>query len=122
MSVSTLQDTEGGRTPRRATAEKYAAVLRRYGVDPNEVEEVAEGLGEYFRADVDPYWGLWTNVVRSWEELTTGLVRAGHSQTLRERFDRIEKQVGEEGRRNKQQMEEEHRRLVEEQWEGEQRQ
>ena len=121
VSVSTLQDTEGGRSPRRVTAEKYAAVLRRYGVDPNEVEEVAEGLGEYFRVDLDPYWALWTHVMQSWEEMTAGLVRAGYAESLRERLGRIEEQVGEEGRRNRQRIEAEYDQVIEENMRGEQR-
>jgi transcriptional regulator with XRE-family HTH domain len=120
VSVSTLQDTEGGRTPRRATAEKYASVLQKYGVDPNEVEEVAEGLGEYFRLDLDPYWALWTHVMQSWEELSAGLVRAGYAESLRERLGRIEKQVGDEGRRNRERMEAEYDQIVEENIKGEQ--
>lgn len=116
VSTRTLQDheAEGGRIPRRDVAEKYAAVLRRYGVDPLEVREVAEGLGEVFTVGADPYWRLWLRSMRAWEELTVGFVRDGHIDALREHFEKIEAEYGEEGRRNREQAEAEHQRLVDE--------
>lgn len=101
VSTRTVQDTESGKTPRRATAEKYAAVLGRYGVDPSEVQEVAEGLGVLFTVVPPPV----RQTRRAWELLTVALIRQGLAPYLRERFEKAEIEYGEEGRELRERIE-----------------
>jgi transcriptional regulator with XRE-family HTH domain len=101
VSTRTVQDTESGKTPRRATAEKYASVLRRYGVDPSEVREVAEGLGVLFTVVPSPVW----QTRRAWDLLTEALMRQGYASYLRERLDKAEAEYGEEGRQFRERIE-----------------
>ena len=112
VSLSTAQHNEGGGTLRPATAWRYVPVLRKYGVDPNEVKEIRDSLGKLFFADADPAWVSWTHMMRAWEELTRGLVGTGHAETLRERLAEIEKQVGEEGARQRARDEEKYQQDI----------
>jgi DNA-binding transcriptional regulator YiaG len=114
LNVSTVQHNEGGGALRPATAWKYVPVLRKYGIDPNEVEEIRESLGELFFTDADPAWVAWNHTIRAWEELTRGLVATGHLEHLRERLERIAEERGERGARQRAKDEEEYQRLVEE--------
>jgi transcriptional regulator with XRE-family HTH domain len=118
VSTRTVQDTEGGKPPRRATAEKYAAALRRYGVDPSEVREVAEGLGETFTVDVDPYWGLREHMLRGLREELVGLVRTGNEEAVRQLLEEVVAECGEEGARQRANDEQAYQRLVDEEQEG----
>jgi transcriptional regulator with XRE-family HTH domain len=120
VSTRTLQDheAEGGRVPRRDVAEKYAAVLRRYGVDPTEVQEVAEGLGEVFVVDLDPHWKLREHMLRGLREDLIGLVRTGDEEAVRRLVEEVVNEYGAEGNEARQRAEAEHQRLVDENQEG----
>jgi transcriptional regulator with XRE-family HTH domain len=109
VSVSTLQDTEGDRTPRPATAWKYAEALRKRGVDPNEVKEIRDALGEVFTI---PHT-LEMEVLGAWELLTNALIRAGEEDSVRRLVDEGVSKYGEEGRRARQRREEVHWQEVE---------
>lgn len=111
VSVSTLQDTEGGRTPRPQTAWKYAEALRRRGVDPNEVEEIRVALGEVLLIPPDAERALSWGARKAWESLTESLVQAGYIAELKQKLEEIEHEHGEEGRRRREQEEEADRRL-----------
>ena len=118
VSLSTAQHHEGGGALRVATAWRYVPVLRKYGVDPNEVEEIRDALGEIFFTDVDPAWVAWNHTMRAWEELTRGLVATGHIEHLRERFGRIAEQHGEGGASQRAKDQETYRQSVDEDREG----
>ncbi len=97
VSTRTLQDTERGKPARPQTAMKYAEALRRRGADPNEVREIRDALGgEVFFVNPDPDVVLLIHAMRSWKELTRGLVRAGHAEELGERLRTIAEEHGEE--------------------------
>ena len=120
MSVSTLQDTEGGRIPRPSTAWKYAEALRRRGADPNEVQEIRDALGEVFFVDLDPYWKLREHTVRSLRENLIGLVRTGMSERdIRRLVDEVVSEYGEEGRRAREKAEQEYWQDINQEQEGE---
>jgi transcriptional regulator with XRE-family HTH domain len=113
VSVSTLQDTEGGRTPRPQTAMKYAEALRRRGLDPSEVAEIRDALGEVFFVDTEPGVVLLAHAMRAWDELTRGLVRAGHdAEELGVRLRRIAAEHGEEATQVKEARDRANRELV----------
>ncbi len=100
VSTRTLQDTERGKPARPQTAMKYAEALRKRSANPNEVREIRDALGgEVFFVNPDPDVVLLIHAMRSWEELTQGLVKAGHTEELRERLRKIEEEHGEEAAR-----------------------
>lgn len=118
VSTSTLQNHESGKVPRREVAERYAAALRRYGVDPSQIREVAEAMGEVFVLDPDPYWRLRGHVLRGLREDLVGLVRTGNEGTVRNLLDEVVAEYGEEGRRVREQAEAEYRRVVDQEQAG----
>ncbi|MDP9477980.1 MAG: helix-turn-helix transcriptional regulator [Actinomycetota bacterium] len=97
VSTRTLQDTEGGKTPRPQTAKKYADALRQRGVDPNEVQEIRDALGEVFHVDLTPETTMMFAAMDAWSELTRGFVNAGEGEWLEAELRRIR---DEEGGRN----------------------
>ncbi len=72
--------------------------------------EFRDALDEVFTVVPTPEWDM----VRAWELLTRGLVRAGHAGFLRERLERIVEERGEEGRQARERAEGEYQRLVDE--------
>ena len=106
VSVSTLQDTEGGRRPRRATASKYWQALEKRGADPNQVQELREVLGEVlFIVKPDPYSRMRNHMLRSLRENATGLVLNGDEATVRKLVDEVIAEHGEEGRKLRKRIE-----------------
>ena len=113
VPATTVQGNEQGKPPRRQTAWRYAEALRRRGIDPNEVREIRDTLGEIYFVDLDPEALLAQHAVAAWEELTRGLVRAGRTEEeLRELLRRIVEQFGEEGRQAREQIEQESREFT----------
>ena len=98
VSTRTLQDTEGGRTPRPQTAMKYAEALRERGVDPNEVQEIRDALGEVFHVVFAPETTMLLAAMDAWAELTRGFVKAGEGERLEAELRRIKDEEGDEGR------------------------
>jgi predicted transcriptional regulator len=116
VSVSTLHGTEEGRPLRPSTAWKYAKALRKRGVDPNEVTEIRSVLGEVFFVEPDPYWKLQRHLMRSLREHLVALVRTGNEEAVRRLMEEVVTDFGEEGERNRKQMEEAHNQMIEEEW------
>lgn len=118
MSVSTLTDSEGGRTLRPATAWKYARALKKRGADPNEVTEIRDVLGEVFIVAPDPYWRLRQHTLRGLRETLVGLVRIGDEEAVRDLVDEVVAEHGEEGREARERIEAEYRREVDQELRG----
>jgi transcriptional regulator with XRE-family HTH domain len=118
VSTRTVQDTEGGKAPRRATAEKYAAALRRYGANPSQVREIQDALGETFTVDLDPYWRLREHTLRGVRETLIGLIRTGNEEVVRDLLDEVAAEYGQEGREAGERAEAEYWREVDQEQEG----
>jgi len=118
VSTRTLQDTEGGKPPRRATAEKYAAALRHYGVNPSEVREIRDALGEVFTVALDPYWKLREHALRGLREYLVGLVRTGNDEAVVALVEEVVAEYGQEGREAREQAAVEYQGFVDENREG----
>jgi transcriptional regulator with XRE-family HTH domain len=119
VSTRTVQNHESGGTPRRDVAERYAAALRRYGVDPSQIREVAEALGEVFVVDAEPYWKLRNHKLRGLREDLIGLIRTGSEEAVRDLVDEVAAEYGQEGREARERAEAEYRREVDQEQEGE---
>ncbi len=107
-------DHEGGKVPRRDVAERYAAVLGRYGVDPSQVREVTEALGEVFILDPEPYWKLRQHLLRGLREDLVGLIRTGNEEVVRKLIDEVVAEHGAEGREAMERAEAAYQELVDE--------
>jgi len=106
VSVSTLQDTESGRRPRTATASKYWQALKKRGVDPNQVQELREVLGEVlFFVKPDPYSTMRNHMLRSLRENAVGLVLNGDEAAVRNLVDEVIAEHAEEGRKLRERIE-----------------
>lgn len=108
VSTRTVQNHESGGTPRRDVAERYAAVLRCYGVDPSQVREVAEALGEVFVVDPNPYWRLRQHALGGLHEDLIGLIRTGNEGAVRDLVDEVAAEYGQEGREARERAEAEY--------------
>src|SRR5918997_4590766 len=110
VSVSTLQDTETGRRPRKATASKYWQALEKRGADPNQVQELRKVLGDVlFIVKPDPYSRMRNHMLRSLRENAIGLVLNGDEATVRKLIDEVIAECGEEGRKLRERIEAEQR-------------
>lgn len=111
VSTGTLYRAKRGEVKRRATMEKIAGAL---GVEPEDVTQFRDVLDEVFTVVPTPEWDM----VRAWELITRGLVRAGHAEFLRERLERIMEEHGDEGRKSRAEAQEAYQRAVDEELEG----
>ena len=100
VSTGTLYRAKQGEVKRRTTMEKIARAL---GVAVEDVTQFRETLREEVLFTYVPSPELQT--FRAWELLTVALIRQGRAPYLRERFEKVEADYGEEGRQLRERIE-----------------